>query len=261
MLSGTKGWKKLIAKFSNKAAYRAERKTGRQDDIYNPFLVNVEDTSLVSVNSSFSNTFYFNRINPKFGAEYFYLNNQNKSLLTNGFQSRTILQQELRLRYNVSRVHSIELKLTDFKRGNRSEFFQNRDYTILGEQIEPKFTFQPSVKYRISFSGIYAAKKNELGNERAFNNSFTTEFQYNQAGKGTFMLSASYINIKYNAVENNSLAFEMLEGLTAGDNVTWDLRWQRNLANNLQLNLNYGGRKSGDLKIIHTGGMQVRAFF
>ncbi|MBL4708262.1 MAG: hypothetical protein JKY48_07475 [Flavobacteriales bacterium] len=261
LLNGAKGWKKIVAKFSNKAAYRVERKTGRQEDIYNPFLVSVEDTSLVSVNASFANTFYFNRINPKFGAEFFYLNNQNKTLLTNGFQSRTNLQQELRLRYNVSRIHSLELKLTDSKRGNRSEFFTNRDYTILSQKIEPKLIFQPSVKFRLSLSGTYTDKKNELGSERAFNSSYSTELQFNQAGKGTFALAASFIQINFNATENNSLAFEMLEGLTTGDNITWDLRWQRNLANNLQLNLNYGGRKSGDLNIIHTGGMQVRAFF
>ncbi len=268
ILNGTKGWRKVASKFSNKATYRAERKTGTQEAVYNPFGIDTEDSNLVSVNSSFANTFYFNRINPKFGAEFFYFNNRNKSLLTNGFQSRSLFQNELRLRYNVNSNYSIELKLTDSKRISRAENFQNRNYNINSQQIEPKISFQPSVKFRVSISGIYAQKKNDIetelnmGNlEESVNSSFSTELQFNQAGKGTFSLTASYINIKFNALENNSLAFEMLDGLTKGDNVTWDLRWQRNLANNLQLNLNYGGRKSGDLKIIHTGGMQVRAFF
>jgi len=268
ILNGTKGWRKVAGKFSNKAAYRAERKTGTQEAVYNPFGIDTEDSNLVSVNSSFANTFYFNRMNPKFGAEFFYFNNRNKSLLTNGFQSRSLFQNELRLRYNVNSNYSVELKLTDSKRMNRAENFQNRNYNINTQQIEPKISFQPSVKFRVSISGIYAEKKNDFetelnkGNlEESVNSSFSTELQFNQAGKGTFSLSASYINIKFNAAENNSLAFEMLDGLTKGDNVTWDLRWQRNLANNLQLNLNYGGRKSGDLNVIHTGGMTVRAFF
>lgn len=268
LVSSTEKWKKLVGKFSNKAAYRAERKTGTQEAVYNPFSIDTEDSNLVSVNSSFANTFYFNRINPKFGAEYFYLNNRNKSLLTNGFQSRSLFQNELRLRYNVNSSYSVELKLTESTRKNRAENFQNRNYNINTRQIEPKISFQPSVKFRVSVSGIYAEKKNDLetelnvGNlEESTNASFSTEFQFNQAGKGTFSLTASYINIKFNAAENNSLAFEMLDGLTNGNNITWDLRWQRNLANNLQLNLNYGGRKSGDLDIIHTGGMTVRAFF
>ncbi len=268
VLNGTEGWKKILGKFSNKAAYRAERKTGTQEAVYNPFSIDTEDSNLVSVNSSFANTFFFNRINPKFGAEYFYLNNRNKSLLTNGFQSRSLFQNELRFRYNVNSSYSVELKLTESKRANRAENFANRNYNINTRQIEPKIIFQPTVKFRVSVSGIYAEKKNDLetelnvGNlEESVNSSFSTELQFNQAGKGTFSLTASYINIRFNAAENNSLAFEMLDGLTKGDNITWDVRWQRNLANNLQLNLNYGGRKSGDLNIIHTGGMTVRAFF
>jgi hypothetical protein len=268
ILNGKEGWRKMVGKFSNKAAYRAERKTGTQEAVYNPFGIDTEDSNLVSVNSSFANTFYFNRINPKFGAEFFYLNNRNKSLLTNGFQSRSLFENELRLRYNVNSSYSLELKLTESKRLNRAENFANRNYNINTQQIEPKISFQPSVKFRITVSGIYAEKKNDFetelnrGNlEESINSSFSTELQLNQAGKGTFSVTASYINIRFNAAENNSLAFEMLDGLTKGNNVTWDVRWQRNLANNLQLNLNYGGRKSGDLNIIHTGGMTVRAFF
>ena len=260
-MSGKKGWKKFVGKFSNKAAYRAERKTGLEEDIYNPFKTDAEDSSLVSVNSSFANTFYFNRINPKFGAEFFFLNNTGKNLLTNGFESRRNIQKEIRTRYNLSRVYSIENRLTESQKDNRSEFFENRNYTILSQEVEPKLIYQPTVKYRVSVSAIYAEKANTLGNERSFNRTFSTEFRFNEAGKGTFSISASYINISFNAEENSSLAFEMLEGLATGNNITWNLLWQRNLANNLQLNLNYGGRKSDDLKTIHTGGMQVRAFF
>lgn len=261
LLSGKKGWKKFVGKFSNKTAYRAERETQLEKDIYNPFNTQTDDSSLVSINSSFSNTFYFNRLHPKFGMDLFYLNNTGKSLLTNGFESRKNIQQELRGRYNLSRIYSLEGRFTLAERENRSEFFSNRNYTILSNEVEPKLIFQPSVKFRLSLSAIYAEKENSIGTERSNNRTLSSEVRFNEAGKGTFSLAASYIDIDFNAAENSSLAFEMLEGLTAGGNITWDLRWQRNLANNLQLNLNYGGRKSDDLPIIHTGGMQIRAFF
>jgi hypothetical protein len=60
---------------------------------------------------------------------------------------------------------------------------------------------------------------------------------------------------------NSTLGFEMLEGLATGDNYTWSLTYQRTLSNNMQINLNYDGRKTPLSKIIHTGGIQVRAFF
>jgi len=259
--SGKKGWKKFVGRFSNKAAYRAERETQKEKDIYNPFNTNTEDNSLISINSSFSNTFYFNRLNPKFGADFFYLNNTGKNLLTNGFESRKNIQQELRARYNISRIYSAEVRGTLGKRATGSDFFDTRNFTIKSEEIEPKFIYQPSVNFRWTLSVIYAEKENTEGKEESYNRTASTELRFNEAGKGTISLMASYIDIDFNASENSSLAFEMLNGLTAGGNITWDIRWQRNLANNLQLNLNYGGRSSDGIRIIHTGGMQVRAFF
>ena len=53
----------------------------------------------------------------------------------------------------------------------------------------------------------------------------------------------------------------MLEALQQGFNTTWTFSVQRNLAKNLQLSLNYNGRKSQENNPIHNGGVQLRAFF
>lgn len=261
ILNDAKGWKKVVGLFSNKSAYRAERETQKEKDSFNPFQTNVADTFLISINSSFSNTLYFNRLGQKFGMEFFYLNNNSKSLLTNGFESRSIVQRELRSRYNLNKVYALEASYIVSERGTRSEFFSNRNFTIQSNEIEPKFIYQPSVSFRISCSGNYAERQNKLGTEQSISRSATTELRFNDAGKGTFSVKASIINIQFNAAENNSLAFEMLDGLTAGANTTWEVFWQRTLAKNLQLNLNYNGRKSEGLQTIHAGGMQIRAFF
>lgn len=261
ILKEPKGWKKIVGLFSNKSAYRAERETQEEKDSYNPFQTSVEDTALISINSSFSNTLYFNRLGQKFGMEFFYLNNNAKNLLTNGFESRNIIQRELRGRYNLNKVYAVEARYLNADRGTRSEFFTNRNFTIQSNEIEPKLIYQPSVRFRISCSAIYAERQNKLGPEASINRSATTELRFNDAGKGTFSVRASFINIQFNAAENNSLAFEMLDGLTAGANTTWEVFWQRTLAKNLQLNLNYNGRKSEGLRTIHAGGMQIRAFF
>ncbi len=263
ILKQDKKWTKVLAKFSNKATYRAERKTQLEEDIYNPFNTNVQDSSLISINSSFANTFYFNRLNPKFGVDYYFLDNRGKSLLTNGFETRSNRINELKARYNISRIYSIENRLTESVRDNGSEFFTNRNYTIQSREVEPKLIYQPTVNLQVAFSGIYAEKQNiiEGGTEESINQTASGEIRYSQAGKGSFSLNLSYVKIDFNSESNSSLAYEMLEGLQPGNNLTWNIAWQRNLSNSLQLNLTYGGRNSEEVQTIHTGGMQIRAFF
>jgi hypothetical protein len=60
---------------------------------------------------------------------------------------------------------------------------------------------------------------------------------------------------------NSAVSYEMMEGLKAGKNYVWSLNYQRLLSKNLQLSIQYSGRKSGESKTIHTGGMEIRALF
>lgn len=260
-LSNKKGILKVISKLSNKTTYRLERKTANNENIYNPFITPVEDTSLVTVNSSFANTFYINRLGIKFGTDLFYQINKSKNLLTNGFESREVVNREIRSRYNLSNTLTINTTFAYNEKKNKSEFFSNRDYQIISYEAQPKLTYQSGVQYRISLFGEYADKENLLGSERTFNRTIGTEFQYSKAGKGNFSLEFRYIDIIYNSPENSALAYEMLDGLQDGSNATWAVNWQKNLSNNLQLSINYNGRKSKDLNTIHSGGMSLRAFF
>lgn len=261
LINAKQGFKKWLGKFSNKASYRAERKTQKESAIYNPFNTSTDKLALITINSSISNTVFFNRLNTKFGMDYFYLNTQGKSLLINGFESRGNEVHEIKTRYNINQLFGIETRATESSKRNRSEFFSNRNYTILSREAEPTFIYQPTVRLRLSVSAIYAERVNTIGTEKSINQTLSSEFRYNQAGKGAFLLELNYIQIEFNSSNNSSLAFEMLDGLQTGNNITWNLNWQRNLSNSLQLNLSYGGRNSENIPTIHTGSMQIRAFF
>ena len=100
-----------------------------------------------------------------------------------------------------------------------------------------------------------------MGGQKAALQDYGAEIKYNVLQKGSLNLKADFIQINYNASQNNTLAFEMLEGLKLGQNITWGASYQRTLSNNLQLNITYEGRKSEGTKIVHVGGMQVRAYF
>jgi hypothetical protein len=83
----------------------------------------------------------------------------------------------------------------------------------------------------------------------------------NQLSKGSFTMRMDYLIINYSGEINSPIAFEMLNSLKPGENLTWNANYQQNLNSYLQISFNYEGRKSPGTKIIHIGGAQVRAFF
>lgn len=260
-----KGIRKILAKFSNQTIYRADRKTNAEDEWsrFNPLLTNVADSSLLSLNSSLRNTLFFHRTDAVYGMDYSYQRVQGKSLLTNGFDSRSNQSHLLKIRWNITQVYGLITEVEQGEKRNASDFLNGRNYAIFYQRIQPKFSIQPNTRFRAVLSYKYVVKQNgiEFGNEQAYINDLGTEIKYNVVNKGSLIAGFNLIKINYTGTSSSSLGFEMLEALQPGINYTWNAGWQRNLSKNMQLNLTYNGRKSVESKLIHIGGVQVRAFF
>jgi hypothetical protein len=262
--NSSKGIKKFVSRFSNQVIYKLNRKTSYADNLeaLNPFVYNIADTSLVSMSGSFRNTLYFNKTNSVFGVTYSYQENGSKILLSNGFDSRLHTFHDARFRWNISKYYNLRVNGLLGRKRSSSDYTTGRDYFIEYVEIEPTFSYQPGTAFRISLSGKYTEKENQSDlAEKAIIRNIGVDLRVNQAQKGSFSLQLNYIVIDYNASANTSLAFEMLEGLKTGNNVTWGLSYQRKIATNLQLNFTYNGRKSELNSAIHSGGMELRAFF
>jgi hypothetical protein len=183
--------------------------------------------------------------------------------MINGFESRQFTQHILKARWNITSVVMLRVEFAKGIKKRNSEFFTQNDYAIELMDIKPEISIQPGTKFRITGQYSFTSKVNsfEYGGEKATLNKAHVEFRYVTPERGNIMSNVAFISIDYNADQNNSIAFEMLEGLKQGNNLTWTVNWQRTLSNNLQLNLQYNGRKSPDNQAIHVGTIQVRAFF
>jgi len=260
-----KGFRSLVSKLANQTSYRVDRKSNENDlsKAYNPFLAATNDSTLLAVNSLFRNTLFINQMGTVFGLDLTYQDVRNKSQLINGFESRSNIYKEAKLRLNMGQKFSLNFTYKDGLKSSNSQFFTMRNYKIIYYETEPRLNYQPNTSFRTSISFRYADKKNnaEPGGQHAILQDYGVEIKYNVLQKGSLNLKANFIQIQYNDLQNTSLAFEMLDALRVGKNITWGLSYQRNLSNNLQLNLTYDGRQSEGAKAIHTGGVQVRAYF
>lgn len=259
-----KGIKKLLSRFSNQARFRIGRKTSVQDaSSFNPASREIADTSLLSFNSTVRNTIFFNRTNSIFGADYTYSDVGSKVLLANGFDARNTQYHQMNFRWNIKRKFTLTGTGETGNRGSSADYTTGRDYNIRYYKWEPSVIYQPNTKFRVSLDYRQETKENavDLGGETALIQDFGTQFKFNQAEKGSLQGGINAVNIAYEGSQNNALAFEMLESLRPGLNFTWNLGYQRSISKNLQISIQYNGRKSEGNDAIHAGGVEVRAFF
>lgn len=261
--SSKKGLKKTISKFSTQTTYQIDRKSlidGNQNNL-NPFS-DVDDSLVITLNSSFRNTLFFNRTENVFGADYTYQQNNTKSFLSFGIETRKFFEHSVNLRWRFTESYTINLGTKLGETINLSENFGSRNFFVDSRSAIPSLSFQPASNFRLTVNFELTEKENrsELA-EKLTSRRAGLEFNYNLASKSLVVLKLNYINNEFNANENTAVAYEMLNGLRNGNNATWSASIQRNIAKNLQLNIIYDGRISENNPAIHTGNIQIKAFF
>ncbi|MCO5248712.1 MAG: hypothetical protein M9887_07185 [Chitinophagales bacterium] len=260
------GIKKFIARLSLNSTILITRKTfkGVQLSPFNPFILNTDDENVLSLNSSFRNSIYFNQGNPKFYMNYTWFITQSKNILVNGFDTRNKQEQILEANYNISKSFSTNLKLLKGGQLVNAEYSDNNNFDLSVYQINPSFTWVHQTSLRASIGYVYDRKQNvpELGDELAKGNRFNFNFRYSQASKQSVETKFSFVLFEYNGKSGTTKSYQILDGLNQGKNFIWNADYMRVLSNNLQLNISYEGRKTGDKgKVIHTGMATLRAVF
>jgi hypothetical protein len=99
------------------------------------------------------------------------------------------------------------------------------------------------------------------GGERSVSHSVNTEAKYNILQSSSLLGKFTFSDIQYNFPANTTVSYIMLDGLLPGKNYLWSLGLGKRLLNNLELNFQYDGRKSGTAKTVHIGRVAITALF
>ena len=108
----------------------------------------------------------------------------------------------------------------------------------------------------------YASKDNTIGDlESLKQQKYGTSFTFSNNQKGAINGEFNYFLNDFKGNQNTPVSYQMLEGLQPGKNFTWSLLAQKKLTKYLDLNLSYFGRKTKTSKAVHTGTVQLKAYF
>ncbi len=256
------GFKKVLSHFYNQTSFLIERKIKRNGDNFdlNPF--STSDENLLGLNTSFRNSFFYNRGKQKHSLTYTFITSRIKNLLSVGSQENKNSTQQLQYAHLVQKTWLFTLGTETSQSTLTSENYSSKNYKVNGYQLNPKisYLFNKNASWDIFYE--YQNKENQIGNsEILLQNRFGTSFSYASEKKVTMNGEFSLYQNKFEGDAQSAVAFQMLEGLQPGKNLTWRLLLQKNLTQFLDININYQGRKTETSQTIHTGNIQLRAYF
>jgi hypothetical protein len=267
-MTKAKHLKNFLARINLQSALQINKKEIAKGLVqFDPFKAPLNDTSLITLNSTFINTFSFNRFSSKWGVDVNNAKNGSKSLLTYGYESRKLNDWSVRARYNITKwmVVDVTSKKGINQLATSNVKFDNRNYYIRYRSVEPRVSLTKGGNFRAVIGYSYGKKDNESGDlEKSTSNAINTELKYNILQSTSLQGKFTYNKITFTSLDgtpntNSTAAYILLEGLLPGKNYLWNLDVSKRLSKNLEMNIQYEGRKPGESRVVHIGRASIRA--
>ncbi|MBQ4819974.1 hypothetical protein [Aquimarina sp. MMG016] len=252
--------KKLLSHFYNQTSYIVDRKNLRENNSFelNPFR---ESDNELALNLSFRNTLFFNRGKQRYTTSYTYLSSRNTNLLVTGLQENTLKNHQFTFTHKMAKTWLFDLKNELLETESIAENFANRNYLLEGIKIEPKLSYLLSDRTQFSAFYLFNDQENESGVEALSQQKLGVSFAYANKQQMSISGEFNYFDNDFTGNAFSPVGYQLLNGLQPGDNYTWSLLAQKKLTKYLDLNVSYLGRKSEASSTIHTGSVQLRAYF
>lgn len=254
--------KKFWSHFYNQTSYLIDRKLRREGNSFNlnPFENNEENQLGLQLN--FRNVFFLNRGKQHYTTSYTFLDNTTRTVLSIGFVENSLKSHQFNFNHKIADSWLVNLLSSFDNNESVSENFSSRNYNFDETRLNPKlsYLFNDNSSFDVFYQ--YAKKENTIGNleslkQQKYGASFTLASSQKSAINGEF----NYFSNVYSGNTNTPVAYQILEGLQPGKNFTWSLLAQKKLTDFLDLNLSYFGRKTETSKTIHSGSIQLKAYF
>ena len=254
--------KKLLSHFYNQTTYLIDKKDKNNSKFIrlNPFQSNFEDQ--LALQSNFRNQLFFNRGKQDYTISYSYIDSKARNVLSFGYIKLESISHQINITHKIKDqwLFNLQTNFDDIK--SQSENFNSKNYKLNQSLLNPKLSYLLDDNKRFDVFYQYQKKNNSIGDsEQLIQYKYGTSFSLTQSEKTAVAVELNYFSNKFTGNSNTPVAYQMMEGLQVGTNFTWSLIAQKKLTKYLDLNLNYFGRKSESSHTIHTGTVQLKAYF
>ena len=254
--------KRFLAHFYNQTSYLIDRKDINNSTSIrlNPFHSNAEDQ--LALQSNFRNQLFYNRGKQHYTISYSYSESKARNTLSFGYVEQETFSHQLNFLHKIKEQWLLSLQTNLDKNFSASENFSSKNYQLKESLLNPKVSYLLDDNKRFDIYYQYQNKNNSIGDmEQLTQEKYGVSFMLTQNQKAAITGEFNYFSNEFSGNSNTPVAYQMMEGLQPGTNFTWSLIAQKKLTKFLDLNLNYFGRKSETSRTIHTGTVQLKAYF
>lgn len=254
--------KKFWSHFYNQASYLIDRRIERDGNNFNlnPFENDAENQLGLQLN--IRNVLFFNRGKQRYTTSYTFLSNESRNSLSNGFIENSLTSHQFNFTHKFATNWLFNLSSSFEINENNTENFANRNYRLDQTRISPRLSYLLNDNTRFNVFYQNTTKDNTTGNLESLNQqNYGVSFSFSNAQKAAISGEFNFFSNSFSGNASTPVGFQLLEGLQPGKNFTWSLLAQKKLTKFLDLNLNYLGRKTETSRTIHTGTVQLKAYF
>ncbi|MBL7560689.1 hypothetical protein JAO71_12850 [Olleya sp. YSTF-M6] len=257
--------KHFFSKFYNQSSYLIDRKIQKTNADFdlNPFSADKDNQLGLTLN--FRNVLFFNRGKQRYTTSYTYLWNSSENTLSFGFIENNLKSHQINFIHKIKNSWLVTVTSALEEQFSNSENFSSKNFDIDTKRFNPKLSYL--LNDNVQFDVFYQItnKENTINNlEILDQNKYGLSFAFSPKNNAQIGAVSGEFNVFNNAFDGNAnspVAYQMLEGLQPGKNFTWSLLAQKKLTKFLDLNLTYFGRKTETSTTIHTGNVQLKAYF
>ncbi|MFT5969624.1 MAG: hypothetical protein ACI8ZO_000114 [Flavobacteriales bacterium] len=257
--SNKKGLKKFLSLWSNQFSWQADRKS-RKADVFQVQVFKDADSLTVTMNNNFNNRLMFRPTN--WQLEWLYTDQKRQSTFVYGTDGQNEYGHTLQYRNQSFSGLIISGKVQSVVSETYSDALMTRNFLLEKTNVSQEVQYALGSGFILKGTYVYSDQKNrsETG-EQILRQSGTLQLDWQNKKQGLLSLKGSFIQNDFIGNGFSSVAYQMLEGLRVGQNITWAFSWQKNLSDNLRFSLNYEGRSAIDIPVIHTGNVEMKVFF
>ncbi len=258
-------WSTILKPLSTETVLRLDEYTEDNDIasvlLLKPSILMNDSTTLRGANSFQQDLFLFKN-KPALSFRFRYLQNNKLTKYNSGNEKAHFIERSLRIRFRMVKEISNQTDFINQTDNVDSQINNLRARQLSINNLVSDFSYRPIQNIEVGFKFTFGRSTDNLPVKPTIleNNSQLIRFTYSFTNKGRLRLEAERNEITDNGTDND-IPYEMLRGNIIGNNYFWRVNFDYRIAKNLQVTLNYNGRKQGEGKIIHNMRTEARAYF